>query len=216
MRFRDRREAGTQLAGTLGSVAERQPVVVGLGAGGLEVAGPVADALGAPLDVLGVRSVGAPANADMPIGAISEGGVAILDAGATRYQLLDDRDIDVLLATAWGQLDADLAPVRAQAAAHAIGGRTVVAVTDGMTTGLRCLAAARALRLRGPARVVLAAPVATPEAAARLRREGHEVVPFCTPDDVWSVGRWYDDGAPPSLARVACRLGLTPSPDIQG
>ena len=82
MAFLDRRDAGRRLAAQLAPLAAERPVVIALPRGGVPVAFEVARAFGAPLDVLAVRKLGAPANPEFGVGAIAEDGTSVLNAGA--------------------------------------------------------------------------------------------------------------------------------------
>src|SRR5690349_6659381 len=71
--FRDRREAGQKLAERLRALELRDPVVLALPRGGVPVGAEVARALKAPLDLVIVRKVGAPGNAELAVAAIVDG-----------------------------------------------------------------------------------------------------------------------------------------------
>lgn len=84
MEFVDRRDAGRRLAAQLKPIAVERPIVVALPRGGVPVAFEVARALGAPLDILAVRKLGAPGNPEFGVGAIAEDGSAVLDTESAR------------------------------------------------------------------------------------------------------------------------------------
>ena len=92
--FADRREAGRLLAQRLGAIETAKPVVVALPRGGVPVGYEVARALAAPLDVLVVRKLGAPGNAELGVGAIAEGGTAVLDPAMARRVGMDQQALD--------------------------------------------------------------------------------------------------------------------------
>jgi predicted phosphoribosyltransferase len=83
-----------------------------------------------------------------------------------------------------------------------VAGRLVILVDDGLATGATIRAALASLRERGPARVVLAAPVGAPETIARLREVADEVVCLETPPDFRAVSLAYDNFEPTSDAEV--------------
>jgi predicted phosphoribosyltransferase len=91
-----------------------------------------------------------------------------------------------------------------------LGGRTVVVVDDGIATGVTDAAALRALRARGPRRLVLAVPVCAPEAAHRLAGDADEVVCLQRPDAFYGVGHWYHDFSQVSDEEVLSLLGRSP------
>ncbi|AOT61696.1 Putative phosphoribosyl transferase [Streptomyces rubrolavendulae] len=215
MRFTDRAAAGRELAEALRGLRRDHPVVLGLPRGGVPVAAEVASVLGAPLDVLVVRKLGVPSRPELGFGAIGEGGVRIVNdavvraagVGAEARARVEEAEREVLLERALRyRRDRPGVPLR---------GRTALLVDDGIATGSTALAACRVARAQGAARVVVAVPVAPPEALALLRREADEVVCLSSPEWFGSVGQWYDDFAQTSdeeVTRLLARHAPPPSP----
>ncbi len=201
--YRDRRAAGVALAQALPALAGEHPVVLGLPRGGVPVAYEVARALHAPLDVLLVRKVGAPGNAEFGIGAIAEGGVLVLDRATIGSLLISLDELERSVERARAELAARLARYRRGRPAVDLHGRTAIVVDDGLATGGTASAALRAVRERGARRVVLAVPVGSRQAVERLRPEADEVVCLETPADFRAVGAWYRDFGQTSDAVVA-------------
>ena len=191
--FRDRRDAGARLAQRLLGLRDRRPVVIALPRGGVPVAHEIATALGAPLDVLAVRKLGAPQNPELGIGAVAEDGTGVVDQGTAAAIGVSDKQLRAILDRESAELRRRVALYRGDRAALDLEGRTVIVVDDGAATGLTDLAALRAVRRKGPAHVVLAIPVSAPEVAVRLREEADEVVALLTPQSLDGVGRWYRD-----------------------
>jgi putative phosphoribosyl transferase len=191
-RFADRQTAGRALAGRLSSLASEDTVVLGLARGGVPVASEVARALGAPLDVLMARKVGAPGNPELGIGAVAEGGVRVIDQDAVRYLLVSEDELDASIARATATLEARLHRYRGRRRALDVKGRTAVVVDDGLATGGTARAALRAVRARAPRRLVLAVPVGSPAAVKELGEEADEVVCLIQPDPLIAVGLWYE------------------------
>jgi len=206
VRFKDRHDAGRQLAALLEPFREERPIVVGIPRGGVPVAAEVARALGAPLDVAVVRKIGAPQNPEYAIGALAEGGVHVLSSGAVRAVGLSEAELQGLLAQVEGELSERLRRYRGVHTPTELTGRTVILVDDGLATGRSALAAVRSLRKRGAARVILAVPVAAPESAHALGDETDEIVCVEMPEDLWAVGFWYEDFRPTSDEEVAALL----------
>jgi predicted phosphoribosyltransferase/pimeloyl-ACP methyl ester carboxylesterase len=204
--FSDRRDAGRRLAALLEPYRAQRPVVVGIPRGGVPVAAEVARALDAPLDVTVVRKIGAPQNPEYAIGALAEGGVHVLSGRIAGAIGLSEAALRALLARAEDELEMRLRRYRGIREPIDISGRTVILVDDGLATGRSARAAVRSLRKRAAARVVLAVPVAAPTAAEMLRDEADEVVCVATPDDLWSVGQWYEDFAPTADEEVMALL----------
>jgi putative phosphoribosyl transferase len=203
IRFKDRRDAGRRLAALLERYRGEQPVVIALPRGGVPVAVEVARALGAPLDVAVVRKIGAPRNAEYAIGAVAEGGVHVLGQRRGRSADLTTAELGALIMRAERELDERLERYRGARQPIELAGRTVIVVDDGLATGRSALAAVRSLRKRGAARVILAAPVASPEAARLLGDAADEVVCAEIPPDLWAVGAWYADFRPTTDEEVA-------------
>jgi predicted phosphoribosyltransferase/alpha-beta hydrolase superfamily lysophospholipase len=216
VRFRDRRDAGRQLAVLLERFRDERPVVVGIPRGGVPVATEVARALGAPLDVTVVRKIGAPQNPEYAIGALAEGGVCVLSDEAVRATRMSDRELDALAAHVEDELLRRLSRYRGARVPVALEGRTAILVDDGLATGRSALAAVQSLRGRGAARVILAAPVAAPESAQVLRRYADEVICIYEPADLWAVGYWYEDFRPTSDDEVAAALAEHGAADGEG
>ena len=192
MRFRDRVHAGRALAVRLEHLRDAHPVVVGLPRGGVPVAAEVAAALGAQLDVVLVRKIGAPEREELAVGAIGEDGVTVRnDAVLAELGLSWDDVAD--------QVERERAEVARRAAELRPGprpdlrDRTVILVDDGIATGATVVAALRVLRDLGAGRVVLAVPVAPPDSLAALAPLTDEVVCPSTPRRFAAVGPWYDD-----------------------
>ncbi len=205
VRFADRRDAGRRLAPLLAGLRYERPIVVAIPRGGVPVASEVARSLGAPLDVVGVRKVGAPGNPEFAVGAVAEGDVTAINDDAVGRLGLGGAELDVMVARA----RRELASRMARYAGHprlAVAGRTVVLVDDGLATGFTARAAARSLRERGAARIILAVPVAAADSAAALRGWADDVICAEVPADMWAIGLWYDDFSPTSDEEVAVLL----------
>ena len=206
LRFADRHDAGRRLARLLGRFRDEHAVVVGIPRGGVPVAAEVARALGAPLDVVVVRKIGAPDNPEYAIGALAEGGVCIISDEAVRAAGLKEAELGALVGRTRRELADRLSRYRGDRAPLPVEGRTVLLVDDGLATGRSARAAAQSLRQRGAARVVLAVPVAAPSSAEELHDCVDEVVCVEMPADLWAIGLWYDDFSATSDAEVAMLL----------
>jgi putative phosphoribosyl transferase len=201
--FPDRIDAGRQLGTRLGHLRGRDVVVLGLPRGGVPVAAQVASALSAPLDVIVIRKIGHPDHSEFAVGAVGEEGVQVLTAGSRSVP--SERLLQVV-ADESAELDRRVRLLRGSHAAEALGGRTAVIVDDGIATGATAAAACQVARARGAAAVVVAAPVAAPEAVADLERIADEVVVLETPANFMAVGAWYDDFAQTTDAEVTAIL----------
>src|SRR5271169_1703473 len=169
MVFADRTHAGRELAAELLGLRHERPLVFGLPRGGIPVAAEVARGLDAPLEVLVVRKLGAPRNRELAVGAVAEGGTAIIDPGLAGRLGLSARALERILAREERELRRRVRRFRDDFAPAAVEGRTVLVVDDGLATGLSDLAAVRALRSRRAGRIVVASPVGSPQAVRMLR-----------------------------------------------
>jgi predicted phosphoribosyltransferase len=190
--FADRRDAGERLAAILGDLADRPTVVLGIPRGGVEVAAVVAGALGAPLDVVVPRKIGAPGNPELGIGAVAEG-VQVLDERLIRVLGVDAAFLEAEIGEQRREIARRVARYRGDRPPPSIAGRTAVVVDDGVATGGTAVAALRWAAAQGAGTVVLAVPVAPPEAIDRLLTEADEVRALETPRYFSSVGQWYED-----------------------
>jgi putative phosphoribosyl transferase len=193
IRFADRAEAGRRLGERLRPLAYENPLVIGLPRGGVPVAREVALALHAPLDFLAVRKLGAPHNPEYGIGAVAEGGVRVIDPEAIAILGLPNGVVEEIAARETAELERRAALYRDDRAPLAVSGHTAIVVDDGVATGLTDSAALRALRRRGPRRLVLAVPVCPPDSARRLREEADEVIFMQQPPRFFGVGQFYED-----------------------
>ena len=192
--FTDRAQAGRHLAVRLEGYANRRGVLVlALPRGGVPVAAEVARALAAPLDVFVVRKLGTPGQPELAMGAIASGGVRLLNEDVVRGLRIPEDEIERVAAREEQELARREKLYRGERPAPALEGRTVILVDDGLATGATMRVAARALRRQGPARLVIAVPVAAPETCAALAPEADEVVCIATPEPFWAVGYWYRD-----------------------
>lgn len=209
MFFTDRADAGQRLAEALRHLERERPVVLGLPRGGVPVALQVARALDAPLDVVVVRKLGVPAHRELAFGAIGEGGARVISADIVRRARLGADDVAGVERAEEVELARRAHRFRDGRERVALEGRTVVLVDDGIATGATAATACEVVRAQGAARVVMAVPVAPPEAAARLRGWADEVVCLSTPVGFSAVGEWYGDFSQTSDDEVVSLL--TPS-----
>jgi predicted phosphoribosyltransferase len=187
--FRDREAGGAALAEALSRYKGKDVVVYGLPRGGVVTARVVADALQAPLDLIITRKLGHPAHREYAVGAIAEDGQVALNqreiAALPREWL--EREEQTQLAEAKRRRKAylgDRAPLP-------IRGKTAILVDDGIATGYTMKAAILAIRRRDPAKVVVAAPVAPPDAARRFTGLADDFVVPHTPEGFHAIGQFY-------------------------
>lgn len=193
--FLDRVDAGRQLGERLAGMSIERPVVLGLARGGVVVAAEAARVLGAPLDVIVVRKLGAPSQPELAVGAVANAAdpyvvrheAAIEGIGLTEeaMQAITEREVAELRRreAAYGRAPIDLK------------GCTAIVVDDGIATGMTMRAALVSVRRRGASRVILGVPVAPADAIETLRDDVDEVVCLLTPARFQAVGQFYADFA---------------------
>jgi putative phosphoribosyl transferase len=192
--FRDRSEAGRQLAARLAHYADHPDVLVlALPRGGVPVGYEVARALHVPMDVFIVRKLGVPGHEELAMGAVASGGVRVLNDQVVRGLGIPDYVIDAVAGWELQELERRERLYRGQRPPPDVRGKTVILVDDGLATGSTMLAAVRALHQLGPARIVVAVPVASPDTCELLKSEVDEVVCAVTPEPFYAVGLWYQN-----------------------
>ncbi len=206
--FADRHEAGRLLARELTAFANRDDVIVlALPRGGVPVAWEVASALNLPLDVFVVRKIGAPQHEEVALGAIASGGAIRIDEEMVRLSGATPTQVAAIVARERIELERRERLYRGDRPEPSLTGRTVILIDDGLATGSTMLAAIQAVRERHPGAMVVAVPVASREACARLHEEGIECRSLVTPDLLFAVGRWYHDFDPTTDEDVRELLG---------
>jgi predicted phosphoribosyltransferase len=187
-RYHDRRDAGRRLAAALLPYANRRDVIVlALPRGGVPVGFEVAARLGAPLDVFIVRKLGLPGREELAMGALASGGVRVLDDDLIRLAGVSVDEVERITEAEQAELD------RRERRYPPVRDKTVILVDDGLATGASMRAAVAALRMEGPARIVVAVPVAAAETCAAFESIADDVVCPVTPESFQAVGLWYDD-----------------------
>ena len=193
-RFRNRTDAGRQLAEKLAAYANRPDVLVlALPRGGVPVAFELARAFGAPLDVFLVRKLGVPGYEELAMGAVATGGVRVLNDEIVRGLGISEREIDAVVARELRELSRRDRLYRGDRPPSDVAGRTVILVDDGLATGATMRAAVQALRQQQPGRIVAAVPTASPDTCQVLKAEADDVICAITPEPFFAVGHWYDD-----------------------
>src|SRR3954464_14915093 len=192
--FRDRTDAGRRLAKKLRRYAGRDDVVVlALPRGGVPVGHEVARALGAPLDVFLVRKLGVPGHEELAMGAIASGGVRVLNHSLIGQLRIPAAAIDRVIEREQKEIARREALYREGRPPLPVENRTVVLVDDGLATGATMLAATHAIRAQGPERIIVAVPVASPEACDEFRAHVDQVICAETPENFQAVGVWYEN-----------------------
>jgi len=192
--FRDRADAGRQLAARLAHLRERRPIVLALPRGGVVVAYEIARSLDAPLDIVGVRKIGAVFQPEFAVGALVDGDhpEIVLDEDSVRLVGMSPAMIRAQVDRELVELNRRERLYREGAPRAEVRDRVVILVDDGVATGASARAALRATRRAGPAYLIMATPVAPPDVLDGLRRECDEVVCLLSPPGFQAVGEVYE------------------------
>lgn len=215
--FQDRADAGRKLSNQLRSYADRDDVLVlGIPRGGIIVAHEVAKALHAPLDVFVSRKLGVPGHEELAFGAVSSGGVRVLDQEIVQGLGISHKQIEESTQAAREELGRRERLYRGARPPLALEGLTVLLVDDGIATGSSMLAAIRAVRQLKPGRLVVAVPVAPQTTCGLLKREVDDLVCVETPRYFYAIGQFYEDFSQVSDEEVAGVLSPARQPALEG
>lgn len=210
--FADRQDAGRQLAARLERFRDKEPVVLALPRGGVPVGLEIARALNAPMDLVLVRKIGAPGQPELALGAVVDGAAPelVINQDVKRMLQVSDVYIEQAKQRQLKEIERRRKLWLGSRARVSVRGRTALVVDDGIATGATVRAALHAVRRAGPARLVLAAPVAPPDTVAGLRGDADEIVCLETPGLFFAISVFYakfpqlDDGEVTALmARAA-------------
>ena len=195
MSFETRSAAGRMLVPILMKFKDQKPVILALPRGGVAVAAEIAAALNAPLDLVLVRKIGLPTQPELAMGAVVDGGSPII---VRNEDII--REAGVSEAKFNARCEAELAEIDRRRAAYlgdrertAVKGRVAIIVDDGIATGATIRAAARATRMRKPASLILAAPIAAKSAIDALQPEADELICAEIHESFRAIGYYYAD-----------------------
>jgi predicted phosphoribosyltransferase len=192
--FRDRADAGRQLAEPLSMYADRADVIVlALPRGGVPVAYEVAKRLRVPLDVFVVRKLGVPGYEELALGAIASGGVRVLNQDVVRILPNAEQIVEAVTANELLEVERRERAYRDDRPPLNVKERTIILIDDGLATGATMHAAVNALREQKPAKIVVAIPVCAPETCREIQKLADEIIWLFAPEWFHGVGQFYDD-----------------------
>src|SRR5262245_28924272 len=193
IRFRDREDAGRQLAAKLKERALKEPLVLGVPRGGIVVGAMLAREIKAELDVVLARKLRAPGQPELAIGAIGEEGKVFLNPYARDYLQPSDQYLKQEIEHQSAEIQRRRQLIRAIRGRAAIKDRSVIVTDDGIATGSTMIAALQIARAQEPHELIVAAPVASPDRLAEVAHWCDDVVCLLTPNDFYAIGQFYDD-----------------------
>ena len=189
--FNDRVEAGRKLAEALKGFEGKDVVVLGIPRGGVVVANEVAEALGAPLDVVITRKIEAPGEPEYALGAVTQEGDVIMDRQAAESLGASREYLDAQVRQKKEEVKERMRRFRGEAPYPSLAGRVVIIVDDGIATGSSVGAAVMSVKKRNPKEVVVAVPVAPADTVEMLSEDGNHVVCLETPGEFLAIGEFY-------------------------
>lgn len=193
MIYKDRKDAGQELAQKLKKYAKDDPVVIALPRGGVILGYEVAKALKAGLDVIVPRKIGAPLQPEYGIGAIAPKGVRILNTRAIESLGISEDEIEYLTQMETKEMNRRMELYREGLEPFDLEKRTVIMVDDGIATGVSTKAAVLSVKKMNPKKIILAVPVCPQNTAEKFRNVVDEFLCLCEPQDFYAVGEHYDD-----------------------
>lgn len=193
MIFKDRQQAGQKLTEVLHKYRGKETIILGIPRGGVVIAYEIAKTLGAKLDIIVARKLGAPGQPEYAIGAIAPGGIRVLNNEAVQYFNLDKQDLDAIIAREKQELERRIKLYRAGKKDFDLKNKTVIITDDGLATGLTAKAAVRSAKALGAKKIILAVPVAAADAATAMRAEVDEFICLSIPDHFAAVSQFYQN-----------------------
>lgn len=191
--FTDRIEAGKRLVSHLADFAGKNAIVLAIPRGGVVVGYEVAKALNLPLDVIIPHKIGAPANPELAIGAMTEDGTKILDDKLITYMRVSRDYIEAESERQKHEIERRLKLYRQNEPYPSLKDRDVIIVDDGIATGSTMKAALASVKNRGASTVTVAVPVGPPSTIKDLKKQANRVICLYTPEYFAAIGEFYTD-----------------------
>ncbi len=208
MTFQNRKHAGDLLAAKLIKYKNKDAIVLALPRGGVPIGYEIAKQLDIPLDVLIVRKIGAPFNAELAAGAICENDEAVLNTLILSQIGLNPEDMNGTIRAEKAEVQRQINLFRQGRLLTDLSKKLVIIADDGLATGATVNAAIKYLKKKGVRQIVVAVPVAPSSSAQQIRLKVEELVTLAERDDLYSVSQWYQDFAQVSDKEVISLLKM--------
>ena len=193
MVFKDRKQAGEQLAQKLVQYKGQDTLVLAIPRGGVVVGEEVARVLDSPLDVIVTRKIGAPGNPEFAIGAIGPYDQIFLNQEAiTRYNIPKEY-LNAEIGRQGVEMERREKVYREGKPPLELKDKTVLLVDDGIATGANVKVAVKSVKCQRPKKLILAVPVGPKETIEELKKEVDELVCLATPEIFYAVGQFYQE-----------------------
>lgn len=210
MIFKNREEAGLELAQKLIAKRIENPFVLALPRGGLPIGLIISQKLNCPLGVIVARKLTSPHNPEFGIGAIAEKGTLILDENTINYLNISPKELAVIIAAEKKELKRRLQQYRQNKPLPSLKGKTLILVDDGLATGVTAQAAINSAQKLHPQKIMIAIPVGSRETIQELKKAVDQLICLQTPRNFNAVGQWYQDFHQVSDSEVATILNQAP------
>jgi putative phosphoribosyl transferase len=194
MIYKDRKDAGLQLASRLTEYKDREDVLVlALPRGGVVIGYEVAKALNCLLDIIIIRKIGFPGQSELAIGAVSETGAVVLNEDIISTYTVSKEYIEEEISRQKKEILRRITLYRSGKGIPPLDGKIIILVDDGVATGATIKAAISTLKNEKIVRLVAALPVSSKDAEEEIKKTVDEWVCPETPVDFAAVGNYYQD-----------------------
>jgi predicted phosphoribosyltransferase len=190
--FKDRIDAGKQLAEKLKDHVGRDGIVLAIPRGGVIVGAEIARSLGLDFDLIVPRKIGSPQNPEVAIGAVTQDGSVLLNRHLVDMFGISESELQELVSREIKEIERRRSLYGAGETTGDYAGRQIVVVDDGVATGHTMFASLRSARKLHPKELILAIPVAPRETLEELKKEVDYVVCLIAPDNFYAVGQFYE------------------------
>jgi len=191
--FRNREDAGRQLAEKVKGRELYDPLVLAIPRGGVVTGAVLARALGADLDMVLSRKLRTPWQPELALGAVSEDGQVYLQHHAGEFLNRMDEYLAEERRHQLGEIARRKKLFRGVRSQAPVAGRSVIVTDDGIATGSTMIAALQTVKTQGAREVIVAVPVASPDRLAEVRRWCDDLVCLLAPEQFWAIGQFYED-----------------------
>lgn len=192
MLYKDRQDAGLQLAEKLLKYKDEKPIIIALPRGGVVLGYEIAKMLNAPLDIIVARKIGAPSQPELGVGAIAPHGVRILNNGLIETLRISELQLEQIIEKETMEMNRRLELYRGEFSPLDLYEKTVIVVDDGIATGISDKAAVLSVKYLYPKKVILAVPVCPGNTAEKFRKYVDEFICMNEPQDFYAVGVYYE------------------------
>lgn len=190
--FQNRQEAGLLLSRFLNSYQAESPIILGIPRGGVSIAYQVSKSLSSPLDVIVSTKIPSPDRPELPMGAVSENSVVILDSSVINLLGYEEDQIQEALRTSIIDIEKRITLYRGSRSLD-LDNKTVIIVDDGLSSGAMALAAITAVTKMSPKKIIYATPVCNYNSAVLIRSRVNEFVCLSSPQTSVSASFFYHE-----------------------